>query len=73
MFLAPSHERMEMTDQGTKSIQIMDGEKDTAVTLVPSMKMAVVINVKNLPPDRGHPFGKTFEDLRRARGPGHEQ
>ncbi|MGD9634160.1 MAG: outer membrane lipoprotein carrier protein LolA [Pirellulales bacterium] len=64
MFLAPAHERMESTGQGVKSIQIVDGEKDQALTLIPATKMAIVIQLKNLPPGRESPFGKTFQGLR---------
>jgi outer membrane lipoprotein-sorting protein len=64
MFLAPSHDRTETTAQGAKSIQIMDGQKDKVVTLVPAAKMAMVFDLKNLPPKMDSPFGKTFQGLR---------
>jgi outer membrane lipoprotein-sorting protein len=64
MFLAPSHERTEMDVQGRKMIQIFDGQKDKVITLDPTAKTVMVINVKNLPPDRESPYGKTFEGLR---------
>jgi outer membrane lipoprotein-sorting protein len=64
MFLAPSHERMETTIQGAKTIQIMDGEKDKVISLIPATKMATVIELKNLPPDRENPFGNSFHGLR---------
>ena len=64
MFLAPSHERMETTAQGTKSIQIVDGQKNKIITLVPASKTAMVIDLKHLPPDRESPFGKTFQAFR---------
>jgi len=64
MFLAPSHERTEMTTDGVKGIQIFDGEQDKSITLVPASKIAVVINLKNLPPGMESPFGKTFQSLR---------
>ena len=66
MFLAPLHERMETTT-GTpesKTITIIDGEKDKMMTLSPAMKTVRIMNVKNIPPDRGSPFGRTFQDLR---------
>jgi outer membrane lipoprotein-sorting protein len=65
MFLAPSHERMETDFQGAKSIHIMDGQKDKVIVLVPATKTAMVIDLKNLPPDRGSPFGNTFQELRK--------
>lgn len=65
MFLAPSHERMESTVQGVKSIQIVDGQQDKALILIPSTKTATVIELKNLPPGRESPFGKTFQGLRK--------
>jgi outer membrane lipoprotein-sorting protein len=64
MFLAPSHERMEITFQGQKIIQIMDGQKDKVISLIPATKMATVIELKNLPPDRENPFGNSFNGLR---------
>ncbi|HEX2474240.1 MAG TPA: hypothetical protein VHK01_05820 [Lacipirellulaceae bacterium] len=64
MFLAPSHERMETTFLGAKIIQIMDGEKDKVLTLVPATKTAMIIELKNLPPDRENPFGNSFKGLR---------
>jgi outer membrane lipoprotein-sorting protein len=63
MFLAPSHERMETLFQGTKSIQITDGQKDKVLTLIPATKTAVVIDLKNIPPGRESPFGNTFHGL----------
>ncbi len=64
MFLAPSHERTETTADGgkTKGISITDGQKDKAITLVPTAKTAVVIELKNLPKES--PFGRTFQGLR---------
>lgn len=64
MFLAPSHERTETTAQGTKSILIVDGQQDKVITLVPASNTAMVIDLKNLPPERESPFGKTFQGLR---------
>jgi len=63
MFLAPSRERTETTADGQKSIQIVDGQKDKAITLVPVTKTAMVINLKNFPPEN-NPFGRTFQCLR---------
>jgi outer membrane lipoprotein-sorting protein len=62
MFLAPSHERMEMTVRGKKGIAIYDGQKDKTISLDPAAKTATVINLKNLPPTS--PFGRTFQGLR---------
>ena len=62
MFLAPSHERIEMTAQGHSSIQIYDGKKDKAIALDPAGKTAMVINLKNLP--AVSPYGRTFQGLR---------
>jgi outer membrane lipoprotein-sorting protein len=64
MFLAPSHERTELTVQGAKTIQIVDGEKERIVSLTPAMKTAIVIDVKNMPAGNQNPFGKTFEGFR---------
>jgi outer membrane lipoprotein-sorting protein len=64
MFLAPSHERMETNVNGVQAVQIMDGQKDKVISLVPSTKTAIVIGLKNLPPGRESPFGKTFLGLR---------
>jgi outer membrane lipoprotein-sorting protein len=64
MFRAPSHERMESTVQDVKTIQIVDGQKDKAITLIPATKTALVVELKNLPPDKENPFGKTFQGLR---------
>jgi outer membrane lipoprotein-sorting protein len=64
MFLAPSHERIETTLLGAKTVQIMDGEKDKILSLVPATKTAMVIELKNVPPDRGNPFGNSFKGLR---------
>lgn len=64
MYLAPSHERMEATQNNTKSISIMDGRQDKIINLVPDTKAAHVIELKNLPPDQENPFGKTFLGLR---------
>lgn len=65
MFLAPSHERTEFTSDGGKSkgITIVDGQKDKLITLVPATKRAVVINLKNFPPE-DNPYGRTFQGLR---------
>ena len=62
MFLAPSHERIEMIARGKKSIQIYDGKKDKAIALDPAAKTATVINLKNLPSES--PYGRTFQGLR---------
>ncbi|MEN6365639.1 MAG: hypothetical protein ABFC88_02360 [Thermoguttaceae bacterium] len=62
MFLAPCHERMERTTEGATEVGIFDGQKDRALLLVPTKKIAVVMNLKNLPPK--NPLGRTFQDLR---------
>ncbi len=62
MFLAPSHERTETTAEGHKAIRIVDGQKDKTIILDPAAKTAMVINLKNLPPE--NPFGRTFQSLR---------
>ena len=70
MFLAPSHERTEMTVEGgkpgkksdRKSIQIVDGQTGTVICLMPGTKTAVVQNFKNLPPKSA--IGGTFQSLR---------
>jgi outer membrane lipoprotein-sorting protein len=64
MFLAPSHERLETTFLGAKTIQIMDGQKDKVLSLIPATKTAIIIELKNLPPDRKNPFGNSFNGLR---------
>jgi hypothetical protein len=64
MFLAPSHERLETTFLGAKTIQIMDGQKDKVLSLIPAAKTAIIIELKNLPPDRENPFGNSFRGLR---------
>jgi len=63
MFLAPSHQRSEITVNGNKtSVSIIDGEKDKMLTLDSATKTAVVIELKNLP--QGNPLGRTFQGLR---------
>lgn len=64
MFLAPSHERMEVTAGAGKAagINIFDGEKDKAITLLPDTKTAYVLNFKNMPKE--NPMGRTFQSLR---------
>ncbi len=62
MFLAPSHERIEVIAGGKKSIQIYDGKKDKAIALDPDAKTATVINLKNLPSES--PYGRTFQGFR---------
>ena len=64
MFLAPSHERIEMTTNGgkTRIITITDGQKDTAISLIPAGKTATVFKLQNRPKE-GH-VGKTFQGLR---------
>ena len=64
MFLAPSHERTEMMTDGTKVIQIFDGEQDQSIALNSASKTVTVINLKNLPPGTESPYGKTFQSLR---------
>jgi outer membrane lipoprotein-sorting protein len=64
MFLAPSHERTEMTVEGqTASVYIVDGQKNKAISLVPSTKTALVMNIQNMPAEQ-NPFGRTFQGLR---------
>jgi outer membrane lipoprotein-sorting protein len=62
MFLAPSRERTEITAEGDTSVSICDGQKDRVLILSPSVKTAMFIDFKNLPPD--NPFGKTLQGLR---------
>jgi outer membrane lipoprotein-sorting protein len=62
MFLAPSHERIETTSGGKKSIQIYDGKKDKAIILDQDAKTVTVINLKNLPSES--PYGRTFQGFR---------
>jgi outer membrane lipoprotein-sorting protein len=65
MFLAPSHERMEMSVLGMmQNIQIVDGEKDRFVNLVPATKRATVIDVTNMSAEQRNSVGKTFDGLR---------
>ena len=64
MFLAPSHERTETTAGGAdEGINIVDGQKDKAIVLIPATKTAVVIDLKNFQP-KNNPFGRTFQGLR---------
>lgn len=63
MFLAPSHERIEFVFQGSKGISIIDGEQGKILTLDPTGKTALVIDVKNVPPGQESPFGRTFQGL----------
>ena len=65
MYLAPSHERMEMTaDEGTaKSALIVDGRKDHALVLDLAEKTAMVLQFQELPGQS--PFGRSFQDLRK--------
>lgn len=63
MFLSPSHERTEATADGAMSIHIVDGQKGKMISLVPTTKTAMVINLKNFPPQNS-PFGRTFQGLR---------
>ena len=63
MFLAPSHERTERTTCGRKEIEIRDGQKDKAISLVPAAKLALVLNFENLPSVRRD--GKTFLNWRK--------
>lgn len=67
MFMAPSHERTETTAEGAKpaaiAINIVDGQKDKAIALVPATKTAIVFDVKNFPA-KDNPFGRTFQGLR---------
>ena len=68
MFLAPSHERTETTADGAEpqGINIVDGQKDKAIALVPATKTAMVINVKNLPAEE-ESFWQDFPGLARTR------
>lgn len=63
MFLSPSHERTEMTVRGITTVQIVDGQQDHFITLIPAAKSAIVFDIKNLPPGGENPFGKTFLGL----------
>jgi outer membrane lipoprotein-sorting protein len=66
MFLAPSRERMETTaddDAASTSINIIDGQKNKAIALVPATKMAIVVELKNFRPE-DNSFGRTFQGLR---------
>jgi outer membrane lipoprotein-sorting protein len=64
MFLAPSHERLEIAADGGKpaGATIIDGKKDKMITLLPDTKTAFVVNFKNLP--KQNPMGRTFQGLR---------
>jgi hypothetical protein len=55
---------METSLLGVTTIQIMDGEKETVLSLFPATKTAMVIELKNLPPGRENPFGNSFKALR---------
>lgn len=63
MFLAPSHERTEITADGKTNIMIVDGEKNKLINLDPAAKTATVIDVTNAPSEG--PFGKTFQGLQK--------
>jgi outer membrane lipoprotein-sorting protein len=64
LFLAPSHERMEIASVAGKpaGISIIDGQKDKMITLLPDTKTALVVNFKNFPKE--NPMGRTFQGLR---------
>jgi outer membrane lipoprotein-sorting protein len=65
MFLTPSHERVETICDGqetSRAIRIVDGQKDGMIVLSPTMKTAIVMNIKNVPEE--NPFGRTFQGLR---------
>ena len=47
MFLTPSHERTEKTVCGRKEIEIRDGQKSQAISLLPAAKLALVLEFKN--------------------------
>jgi outer membrane lipoprotein-sorting protein len=61
MFLAPSHERMEITADGEANVTIIDGEKNKMISLDPTAKIATVIDVRNAPSEG--PYGRTFQGL----------
>ncbi len=63
MFLAPSHERMESTAEGSTGVLIVDGQKNKAIVLDPAKKTAIIINYKNMPAN--NPNGRTFESFRK--------
>ncbi len=62
MFLAPSHQRTEITVNGKKNVSIIDGEKDKLITLDPQAKTAVLVKLKS--PSGESPLGRTFQGLR---------
>jgi outer membrane lipoprotein-sorting protein len=64
MFMAPSHERMERTEGGHTSIAIWDGSGDKALNLIPTAKIAKVMNLKNFPKES--PLGTSFLSLRNS-------
>lgn len=65
MYLAPSHERTVFTadDGKSQAINIVDGQKNRAITLSLATKTATIIDFKNFPADDS-PFGRTFQGLR---------
>jgi outer membrane lipoprotein-sorting protein len=64
MFLAPSHERIEIAAGSGKAtgISVIDGQRDKMITLLPDIKTAYVVNFKNIPKES--PMGRTFQGLR---------
>ncbi len=65
MFLAPSHERMEVTasNEEGKSILVTDFQKNKSIVIIPAKKSAFMISVKNMPQNNSR--GSTFEGLRK--------
>jgi outer membrane lipoprotein-sorting protein len=63
MYLAPSHERTEISAAGHQAAFIVDGRNDHALSLDVTGKTATVIQLKNLPADS--PFGQSFQNLRK--------
>jgi outer membrane lipoprotein-sorting protein len=61
MFMAPSHERTELTADGKTNVTIIDGEKNKLINLDATAKIATVIDVQNAPSEG--PFGRTFQGL----------
>ena len=63
MYMAPSRERSEMTENvGSMSITISDSQKNKMITLSPKMMVATVIETENRPADMPN---SPFEQLRK--------
>lgn len=63
MFLAPSHERTEMSMDGKTAVLITDGRKDKVLGLDVAEKTATIFQLENLPAES--PFGHSFQGLRK--------